>query len=157
MQIKGFVGFWGNREENLISRDLCDTYAGIICNSVLFCKERYTIVVSSDYLFRCSSDCIDMASGICQDPDSKSLAVFLKITPEQLSVERDRWGTRTVYYCCVGKNIYFSSDIRFLLSLPIPGIRVYDEASLMESAALGYLYEEEGTLFQNIKQFPRTN
>ena len=157
MQIKGFIGFWGNREENLISRALCDTYVEIICNSVLFCKERYTIIASSDYLSHCSGDCIDMTSGICQDPDSKSLAVFLKIAPEQLSVERDRWGTRTAYYCCVGKNIYFSSDIRFLLALPVSGIRVYDEASLMESAALGYLYEEERTLFQNIKQFPRNS
>lgn len=155
--MKGFIGYWGNQEENLISKTLCRRFKEVIFNSVLFCKERYTIVASDDYSSNCRDNSIEITVGNCPNPDSESMAVSLKITPELLAVERDRWGTRTVYYCRVGRGLYFSSDIRLLLALPIAEILVYDEDALTESAALGYIYEEDQTLFKNIKQFPRNS
>lgn len=155
MSIKGFVGFWGNAGENMISKSLCDKYKLAIYNGVSFFSERYTVIVSDEYLVSQENDELMFKSGKEYLWSIDSMVTTVEISPSLLKIERDRWGTRMVYYVQDGENLYFASDMRFLLELPLENIKEYNRESLLESAALGYIYDDSGTLFNRIKQLPR--
>lgn len=155
MSIKGFIGFWGNPQKNSITKSLFDKYELAIYNGVSFCEERYAVVFSKEYLGEQEQDKILFKSGKDSVYSGDELLTTIQISNTDLSIVRDRWGTRTVYYVIDDENIYFASDIRFLLEIPLDNIKNYDEESLLESATLGYIYNDEGTLFKRIKQLPR--
>lgn len=157
MSIKGFVGFWGDKLKNKMSKSLCDKYKIAIYNGVSFFSERYTVVFSDEYLVNQGDDSLTIRSG--QNSLSFNEMMTAEITLDQQSIKlvRDRWGTRTIYYVQEAGNIYFASDIRFLLELPIENIKDYNTNSLLESATLGYIYKESSTLFRNVKQLSRNS
>lgn len=157
MSIKGFMGFWGSCKENLISQSLCDKYKSAIYNGVFFCEERYTVIVSGDYLFSQEEKNLKIKSGSDCLEDFGNLIATVTIDADSLCIERDRWGTRMVYYICVGQSLYFASDIRFLLELPLTNIKEYNQDALVECATMGFVYEDDNTLFHNIKQLPRNS
>ena len=156
MSIRGFVGFWGNTQKNKISKSLFDKYKLAIYNGVSFFNERYTILFSSEYFVEQDQDKIIFKSGKLCAYDN-SMVATIEISSTEIKINRDRWGTRMVYYIIDGENIYFASDVRFLLELPIDNIKYYNKESLLESATLGYIYNDEETLFYRIKQLPRNS
>ena len=157
MTIRGFVGFWGDLKAIPCSQFLCNTYKDAIVDSIYLRRAFCFVIATRSYLSSDDDEILTLKSGTCSILDSESLTVSLELTRTQLKIDRDRWGTRNIYYCCVKDGIYFSSDIRFLLVMPIPKITEYDQVSLMESATLGYIYSDERTLFEKIKQLPRNS
>lgn len=155
MSIKGFLGFWSFSGVKPLSETLIDAYNETITNGVSFENERYTVVVSKDFLGKISEESIEVISGKCDSIEAHSMSITIKINKNQFLATRDRWGTRTLYYCLVNGGFYFSSDIRFILSLPIEDIKQYDEDALIESATLGYILSADRTLYSKIKQLPR--
>ena len=155
MLIKGFVGFWGNTQRNKMSQSLCDKYESVIYNGVSFFNERYTVFFSDEYLVEQDRDRIIFNSGKDSLSDIDELMVTIDISSNGLRIDRDRWGTRMTYYVLDEENIYFASDMRFLLELPLDNIKEYDQESILENATLGYIYNVERTLFSRIKQLPR--
>ena len=155
MSIKGFVGYWGNIQRNKMSKSLCDKYESAIYNGVSFFNERYAVVFSDEYLVEQDQDRIIFNSGKDSLSDIDALMVTIDISSNGLRIDRDRWGTRMTYYVLDEENIYFASDMRFLLELPLDNIKEYDQESILENATLGYIYNDERTLFSRIKQLPR--
>ena len=156
MAIRGFIGFWSYLKGGVFSQSLCDIYKANIVDSVHIRKDFGFVIATNDYL--CSDDeNLVLNAGACDIPDSNALKISIEVTKTQIEINRDRWGTRSINYCCVEGGIYFASDVRFLLALPIPEIAEYDQMSLTESATLGYIYSEERTLFKKIKQVPRNS
>ena len=157
MSIKGFVGLWGNIQKNKMSKSLCDKYKLAIYNGVYFFNERYTVVLSDEYLIEKDEDNIIFKSGKDGLSNGNAMMSTIEISSSRLRMERDRWGTRMVYYVLDGENIYFASDMRFLLELSLENIKEYDQESLLENSTLGYIYSDTGTLFSRIKQLPRNS
>lgn len=155
MSIRGFLGFWSFSGIKPLSKTLNDAYIETITNGVSFENERYTVVVSKDYLHEIAEESIEIASGKCDSTEAHSMITNVKMNKNQFLAVRDRWGTRTFYYCQVKDGFYFASDIRFILSLSIEDIDQYDESALIESATLGYILSSDKTLFAHIKQLPR--
>lgn len=155
MSIKGFLGFWSFSDIKPLSKTLDDAYKDIITNGVSFINERYAVVVSRDFLNETSEESIEIASGKSGSTVAHSMITTIKMNKDQFLAVRDRWGTRTFYYCQVKDGFYFASDIRFLLSLSIEDIDRYDEAALIESSSLGFILSSDKTLFAHIKQLPR--
>lgn len=155
MSIKGFLGFWSFSDTKPLSKTLDDAYMDIITNGVSFKNERYTVVVSKDFLNEISEESVEIASGKCNSSKAHSMITTIKMNKDRFLAIRDRWGTRTFYYCLVDDGFYFASDIRFLLSLPIKCINQYDEDTLIESSTLGFILSSDKTLFEYIKQLPR--
>lgn len=155
MSIIGFLGFWSFSDIKPLSKTLDDAYKDIITNGVSFINERYTVVVSKDFLNETSEESIEIASGKCDSTEAHSMITKIKMNKNQFLAIRDRWGTRNFYYCQVKDGFYFASDIRFLLSLPIEGIDRYDEDAIIESSSLGFILSSDKTLFERIKQLPR--
>lgn len=156
MAIRAFIGFWGYLKDGEFLQALCDIYKANIVDSVHVRRDFGFVIATNDYL--CSDDeNLILNAGACNIPDSNALKISLELTKTQIKISRDRWGTRSINYCCVEGGIYFASDVRFLLVLPIPKIAEYDQVSLTESATLGYIYSEECTLFKKIKQLPRNS
>ena len=102
-----------------------------------------------------SEETIEIASGKCDSFEAHSMITTIKMNKNQFCAIRDRWGTRTFYYCLVKDGFYFASDIRFILSLSIEDINRYDEGALIETSTLGYILSSDRTLFEHIKQLPR--
>ena len=157
MLIKGFIGFWGNKNENLISKEFCEKYSMSISNSVSFFTERYTVIVSREYVTYFKDGILKLVSGIECASGFGQLKIVTEITDESLLMQRDRWGSRMLYYIREKGNIYFSSDVRFLLELPINSINEYSEESLLECSTLGYIFDESRTIYKKIKQLPRNS
>ena len=155
MSIKGFLGFWSFYDNKPLSKTLNGACKKTITNGVSFENERYTVVVSKDFLNETSEESIEIASGKCNSTEAHSMITTIKMNKKQFLATRDRWGTRTFYYCQVKEGFYFASDIRFLLSLSIEDIDRYDEEALIESSTLGYILSADKTLFAHIKQLPR--
>lgn len=155
MSVKGFLGFWSFSDVKPLSKTLNDAYKEAITNGVSFENERYAVVVSKDFLKETSEESIEIASGKCESIEAHSMITTIKMNKNQFLAIRDRWGTRTLYYCMTKEGFYFSSDIRFILSLPIEGINQYDKDALIESATLGYILSTDKTLYTHIKQLPR--
>ena len=156
MSIKGFVAFYGDSKNNLITPHLCDYFRLNICNGVSFFGEGYTVISSSDYISSKESESLQIEIGK-NNSGKEELLTKISFNNDSLNIVRDRWGVRTVYYCTVKNGICISSDIRFLLSLPVSDIDDYDVNSLLESATFGYIYSSNRTLFTNIKQLPRNS
>ena len=157
MSIKGFIGFFGRLQESVISPCLWDKYKLAIYNGVSFRNAGYTVIISDEYIISQEENLLRFKYGKDRLSDSNNMTVLIEISESSLLIERDRWGTRMVYYVCDRENIYFASDMRFLLELPINNIRGYDYNSLSESAVLGYIYAENHTLFSKINQLPRNS
>lgn len=157
MLIKGFIGFWGDKKENLISKELCEKYGMSISNSVSFFTERYTVIVSREYVTYFKDGILKLVSGIECSSGFGQLKIVTEINETSLMIQRDRWGSRMLYYLKEKSNIYFSSDIRFLLELPINNINEYSEESLLECSTLGYIFDESRTIYKMIKQLPRNS
>lgn len=155
MSIKGFIGFWSFSGVKPTAKTMGDAYKETITNGVSIDNERYTIVVSKDFLSEISEDSTEIEIGKCDSSEAYSMMTIIKMNKQEFFAKRDHWGTRTLYYCLVNNGFYFSSDIRFILSLPIEGVERYDENALIESATLGYILSQEKTLFAHIKQIPR--
>lgn len=155
MSIKGFVGFWSFSDIEPLSKTLNDAYKKTITNGVSFGNTRYTVLVSKDFLNEASEEAIEIASGKCDSFEAHSMITTIKMNKNQFCAIRDRWGTRTFYYCLVKDGFYFASDIRFILSLSIDDINRYDEGALIETSTLGYILSSDRTLFEHIKQLPR--
>lgn len=155
MSIKGFLGFWSFYDIKPLSKTWNGDYKKNITNSVFFKNEKCTVIVSKDLLNEISEESIEIASGKCDSMEAYSMITTIKINNKKFLATRDRWGTRTFYYCQVKEGIYFASDIRFLLSLSIEDINQYDEEALTESSTLGYILSADKTLFAHIKQLPR--
>lgn len=155
MSIKGFFGFWSFYAKKTVTKEWGDEYKGKIINGVSFDNERYTVVVSKDFLGKVTEESIEIEIGKCNSSEAQSMMTFISMNKQKFIARRDRWGTRTLYYYVTNDGFYFSSDIRFILSLPIAGINNYDNIALLESATLGYILSQEKTLFVSIKQLPR--
>lgn len=150
---KGFIGFWGSRLDNIVLERLLE-YKNILKDSRCFSMQHYVIVASSEYVYKQDKQQLEIRIG---QPDNFITSLFASVEINDVSVllKRDRWGTRNIYYCKLNCGIIFSSDIKYILSLPITDITEYDEMSLEECASLGYIYENSNTLFKKIKQLPR--
>lgn len=157
MPIKGFVGFWGHDKNKALPQSLCNIYESSIVNGVSVRGGSYILIASNDYLHEINEEFFIMESSSVNISVLESLRISISLAHGGLSIERDRWGTRPVNYCCTEEGIYFSSDIRYLLIAPIAGIMEYDPIAITESATLGYIYSEERTLFKRIKQLPRNS
>lgn len=156
MAIRAFIGFWGYLKDGGLLQALCGIYKSNIVDSVHVRRDFGFVIATNDYL--CNDDeNLVLNAGACNIPELNALKISIELTKTQIKINRDRWGTRSINYCCVEGGIYFASDVRFLLALPIPEIAEYDQISFMESATLGYIYSEERTLFKKIKQVPRNS
>ena len=156
IKIKGFIGFFGEKiKENLLDEALCNTLKKSIKDGIILYKPEYTVIVSKDYLSLNKDGSLSIKTSDCALKYDEKMMVYIKINNKSLHIERDRWGTSNLYYKQTKRGVYFSSDIRFILALPIKNITLYDVKALEESASLGYIYEAEKTLFCNINQLPR--
>lgn len=155
MAIKGFVGYWGNISNRLISDSFCNLYKDKITNSVSLYGVNWGLTTTKDFVKKNDENSLEISS----NPDDHDFNINSKviITKSLLSLERDRWGIRTIYYVKFKSGYYFSSDIRFLLILPIDHIKDYSTSSIQEISSLGFIFNEENTLFSLIKQVPRNS
>jgi asparagine synthase (glutamine-hydrolysing) len=72
-------------------------------------------------------------------------------TKKQLVLARDRFGIKPLYYCVVGDELYFASEIKALLPF-LPSITT-DSAALAEYLTFQYTISEQ-TMFDGVKEVP---
>ena len=155
MEIKGFIGYWGNRTYNLISESLAKVYKQYITDSLCTNGHNWMLITSKDFVKIAYDDGVILS----QERNELPFNICNKVTinSSSLTIERDQWGIRTFYYLKVENGCYFSSDIRFLLSLPISSVKDYCLSSISEISSLGFILDEEKTLFAQINQVPRNS
>lgn len=157
MLARSFIGFWSSGENNTFSEAMFDALQSEVNGSKRYKKGKYDIIVSEDCNVTVSDDFLTLNTSRKDNVDSLFMMISLELSDKFLKIERDLWGTRILNYLHVSRGIYFSTDIRYLLALPIHGICEYDCTALMESSTLGYIHSEDRTLFKKIKQLPRNS
>ena len=157
MSIGSFVGFWSSDENHTFAESMFDTSQSRMVGSRRYKNEKYDVIVSDACNVTVNNDFLTLNVGRKNNADSVLTMISIELSDKSLKVDRDFWGIRTLNYLQVGRGIYFSTDIRYLLALPIRGVCEYDCLALMESATVGYIYSEERTLFKIIKQLPRNS
>ena len=151
MSISGFIGYYGiNAKDVYIHRGLNKLLSSIE-NSIVIISDNYVIVTSRDYVVYNHDDKLKLISGVYSTEDAYNMCVKISVE-DSLIIERDYWGVRTAYYYLLDDGVFFSSDVRFLIALPLPDVTRYDKNSIIECATLGYIYSSDHTLFCNIHQ-----
>lgn len=108
MSIKGFIGFWSFSSVKPTTKILDDAYKEAITNGISISNERYTIVVSKDFLSKVSEDSTEIEIGKCDSSEAHSMMTTIKMNKQEFFAKRDHWGTRTLYYCLENNGFYFS-------------------------------------------------
>lgn len=111
----------------------------------------------SEYPYRSRSDAetllplyLDMgAAGISELDGMFAIAIY-DATERELVLARDRAGEKPLFYCRVGDEIWFASEIQALLAIRAIG-RELDTGGLRDFVSLGYVAEPR-TMFKNVRK-----
>jgi len=81
----------------------------------------------------------------------KGMFAIAIVERDRLALARDKFGIKPMYYIELGERVVFSSEIKALLEHPDVSAQL-DISSLQESMVFGYVYSEDKTLFEGIRQ-----
>jgi asparagine synthase (glutamine-hydrolysing) len=76
--------------------------------------------------------------------------VIYDAVKQQLTLSRDRFGIKPLYYAIVNHTLYFGSEVKFLLSF-LPSLEI-NEARAMEYLVQNVVDHHEETLFEQVYQ-----
>lgn len=155
MELDGYIGYVGIYEdikeyiEKTILSKIKDGRSIEIGNS-------YTIV-SKGKIKKENAHEILIEDGMTSEKERKNNTYStVCLNKDEITFKRDFWGTRMQYYSMNQYGLFFSSEIKLLLMLSNYIDNTIDEISLSQCAGLGYIYDNERTLFKYIKQFERS-
>ena len=80
----------------------------------------------------------------------------ISIDDQNICIENDFWGTHSIYYIVRKNYFFFSTSIKYLLAI-IPQDIEYDTKSLISLCSLGFIYDEDGTIYQGIHRLPKNS
>ncbi len=150
-----FLGFYGNtapKFKNIAEKCLSE----FLSDFNLFFKDNAFLIYSKDIEKVENFDLnleLNIGNGI-KGQSETNLQIAIK---EELSLKRDYWGIKNIYYTFCDDGIIFASDIKLMLSSGILINFEYDTDSLEEMASFGYILREDATIFREIKQVKRNS
>ncbi|MBR1760048.1 MAG: asparagine synthase [Schwartzia sp.] len=153
MKITGFLGFYGidaERHKSAI-RDRLSEHI----DDAKFYGNMSTCITYSKELEASVKPAAALELRLGKEAAKQSAMESVVIINDELRLQRDYWGTRNVYYAPLKDGILFASDIKLILSSRELPVVEYDIDALEECSSLGYIYQEDATLFRGIKQVKR--
>lgn len=155
MKLRGFFLLikYNNQDNKCILKNINEV-ASCIKNAKTITNDKYVLIATHEFIQERNYDDISIIISEINNDSMMSKIIISK----KLEIYRDFWGTKNIYHSeIINSGIIITSDIRLILSINILKNKDIDLISLTQMSLLGYIYDEDRTLFQNIKQLPRNS